>query len=105
MPLLALRRRDPPAPCATRPNIDCRIVPCSGGWNPSLEGGFLMIKQDKLDPVVVLENRRSGLFLHEYGEVTAYQQAVDQITEIALTAKRSKAVLREAIRRVEARSV
>jgi transcriptional regulator with XRE-family HTH domain len=87
-----------------RKNIDCRIVPYSSGWNPSLEGGFLMIKQDKLDPVVVLENRRSGLFLHEYGDVTAYQQAVDQITEIALTAKLSKAVLREAIKRAEARN-
>jgi hypothetical protein len=89
---------------SARPNIECRIVPYGSGWNPSLEGGFLMIKQDKLDPVVVLENRRSGLFLHEYSDVAAYQQAVDQITGIALTAKNSRALLREAIRRVEARS-
>ncbi|WP_397545026.1 DUF5753 domain-containing protein [Saccharopolyspora pogona] len=67
-----------------RPNIDLRIVPYRSGWNPSLEGGFLLIKQEKLDPVVALENRRSGLFLHEYDDVTVYEQAVEKITQVAL---------------------
>ncbi|MBB5158479.1 helix-turn-helix domain-containing protein [Saccharopolyspora phatthalungensis] len=87
-----------------RPNIVCRIVPHSSGWNPSLEGGFLLIKQYKLDPVVVLENRRSGLFLHEYGDITAYQHAVDQVAESALDVRQSRILLHEAIKRVEVRS-
>lgn len=84
-----------------RPNIDVRIVPYKSGWNPSLEGGFLLIKQEKLDPVVALENRRSGLFLHEYDDVAVYEQAVERVAQIALDPKATRTLLRKAVKNVE----
>ncbi|WP_168584314.1 helix-turn-helix transcriptional regulator [Saccharopolyspora sp. ASAGF58] len=89
------------ADMSERPNIDLRIVPYRSGWNPSLEGGFLLIKHEKLDPVVALENRRSGLFLHEYDDVTVYEQAVEQTAQVALNSKASMMLLRKAVKNVE----
>ncbi|MGW1679735.1 helix-turn-helix domain-containing protein [Saccharopolyspora sp. NPDC002376] len=84
-----------------RPNIDVRIVPYKSGWNPSLEGGFLLIKQEKLDPVVALENRRSGLFLHEYDDVAVYEQAVESVAQAALGPTATRTLLRKAVKNVE----
>ncbi len=67
---------------AERSNVDLRVIPFSSGWNPGLEGPFLLIDSEQ-GPVVQLENRRSGLFLHEKEDVLTYRQAVDTVLEAA----------------------
>lgn len=64
-------------------NVDLRVVPFTSGWNPALEGPFLLIESQN-GPVVQIENRRSGLFLHEAADVSAYRDATDAVLNSAL---------------------
>lgn len=69
---------------AQLPNVDLRVVPADVGWHPGLEGMFIIIESDEISPVVHLENRRSGLFLHEAEDVQIYREAVDMMGGMAL---------------------
>jgi hypothetical protein len=71
------------------PNVDLRVIPLSRGWHPGLEGSFMLFESDQAVPVVHMENRRSGLFLHEDDDVAAYQLAVEQISRVALSGEES----------------
>lgn len=88
---------------AELPNVDLRIVPFGSGWHPGLEGSFDLIDPQPTAtddfPVVVLENRRSGLILHVPEDVAAYQQAVEAVLRAAMSpadsAKLIAAVIKE----------
>ncbi|MGP4019561.1 hypothetical protein [Saccharopolyspora sp. 5N708] len=51
---------------------------------------------------MALENRRSGLFVHEYDDVATYEQAVEHVTRVALNPKTSKMLLRKTAKSVAA---
>jgi hypothetical protein len=70
---------------AKRPNVTIRVTPFGSGWHPALEGAFTLIRSDGAVPIVLLENRSSGLFLHEDDDVTAYEDAVELVAEAALS--------------------
>ncbi|WP_433262297.1 helix-turn-helix domain-containing protein [Actinosynnema sp. CS-041913] len=65
------------------PNITLHAIPEAAGWHPGLEGEFLVIDTPAMS-VVHVENRLSGLFYQETTDVTAYQEAVDQVLSVAL---------------------
>lgn len=69
-------------------NVDLRVVPFSSGWHPALEGLFLLIESEQT-PVVQLESRRSGLFLHEPEDVRTYRDAADTVLRAALSPEES----------------
>lgn len=71
------------------PNVDLRVIPLDVGWHPALEGPFAVIESDEVDALVHIENRRSGLFLHEENDVQIYRDAVDMIDRVALEAPES----------------
>jgi transcriptional regulator with XRE-family HTH domain len=71
------------------PNIELRVIPLDNGWHPGLEGPFTLIESDEVSPVVQIENRRSGLFLHEENDIQVYREAVDMIGRVALEAPES----------------
>jgi transcriptional regulator with XRE-family HTH domain len=73
----------------TWPSVDLRVVPSDVGWHPGLEGAFTIIESDEVSPVVHIENRRSGVFLHEEDDVQIYRDAVDMIGRVALEAPES----------------
>lgn len=83
------------------PNVDVRIIPCDRDWHPGLEGAFTIIESDTSTPIVQLENRRSTLFLHEDDDVSAYQRAVDQLTQLALSPRESARLIMKARHRME----
>lgn len=68
-----------------RPNVDLRIVPFSAGWYPALEGPFTIIESAGSPPMVHLENRRSGLFLHQPEDVALYREAVAAVLDVAMS--------------------
>lgn len=86
-----------------RPNIDLRVIRFDSGWHPALEGPFLLIESDS-SVVVHLENRKSGLFLHEDGDVNAYQRAVDRVLEAAMSVDDSRQLIAELIKRMESKA-
>ncbi|MDA3624907.1 helix-turn-helix transcriptional regulator [Saccharopolyspora sp. WRP15-2] len=71
-------------------NIEVRVVPFESGWHPALEGLFVLIESDEAPPAVHLENRRSGLFLHEPADIDIYREAAETVFKAALDAAQSK---------------
>jgi hypothetical protein len=86
---------------AKRPNITVRVVPASSGWQPSLDGAFLLIRTDKATPIVHIELRTTGIFLHDTEEVDVYQDAIDLVAEAALGPEASARLVAEAAHRME----
>ncbi len=85
---------------AERANVELRVVPFTSGWHPALEGPFLLIDSEQT-PVVQLENRRSGLFLHEQEDVQTYRQGADTVLRVAMNPADSSAFLGEVINELE----
>jgi transcriptional regulator with XRE-family HTH domain len=84
-----------------RPNVDLRIVPINAGWHPGLEGPFKLIEFDKPRPVVYLELRDTGLFLHEPSDADSYRRAIDNVARIALSQQESVTLITQEITRLE----
>jgi transcriptional regulator with XRE-family HTH domain len=86
---------------AGRPNIDLRVVPFGSGWHPGLEGAFGLIEPEEGEPIVHLENRRSGLFLHMPADIKLYQEAVEWERRIAMSPEVSAALITALINKME----
>lgn len=84
-----------------RPNIELHVLPVRSGWHPGLEGPFSIAEFPDRTPVVHLENRISGLFLHAPAEVKAYEDAVDKVREKAMSPEDSVRLIADIINRTE----
>jgi transcriptional regulator with XRE-family HTH domain len=89
---------------AERPNVDLRVVPFSCGWHPALEGPFLMIAPEESEPVIHLENRRSGLFLHQREDVKIYREAAEWELRVAMSQEETSRLIAELINHMEMES-
>jgi transcriptional regulator with XRE-family HTH domain len=78
--LLAMSKLDP---------ITVRLVDIGGEWHPGHSGPFIFYKFGIQSPVVYLEHYRSGAFLGDEADVTAYESAVDQIRRAAMSPEES----------------
>lgn len=85
---------------AELPNVDLRVIPLDNGWHPGLEGPFTLIESEA-NPLVHIENRRSGLFLHEDKDIQVYRQAVDMIEGVALGGPESALFIAAEVDRME----
>lgn len=72
------------AKLAALPNVHLHAVPDNAGWHPGLEGPFSLLSLPAMK-VVHLENRRSGLFLHQEQDVAAYSEAVEKLRRVAMS--------------------
>lgn len=86
---------------ADHPNVDLRVVPFTAGWVPALEGGWTVIESDEAPTVIHLENRKSGLFLHEDGDVAMYRDATASMLEVAMSPQESVGLIAEKINQLE----
>jgi transcriptional regulator with XRE-family HTH domain len=85
---------------ARRPNVEFRVIRYDSGWHPGLEGPFLLIESGQ-GTVVHLENRKSGLFLHEDADVEAYRSATEMVRNVAMSAAESVRFVAEVAGRLE----
>lgn len=86
---------------AKRPNIDLRIIPYGCGWHPALEGPFVLVEFHNRNPVVLVENRRSALFFHLADDVAVYQEAAQQVSEVAMSAEASTVLIAKTVTSLE----
>jgi transcriptional regulator with XRE-family HTH domain len=70
-------------------NVRLLVVPHDAGWNPSLEGSFILVKFEQSPPIVHVELRDNGLFVHEDPDAGRYQKAVDDVLAVALDQQES----------------
>ncbi|HEX6352317.1 helix-turn-helix transcriptional regulator [Actinophytocola sp.] len=86
---------------AERPNIDLRVVPFASGWHPALEGAFTVIEPKEGEPIVHLENRRSGLFLHRPVDTKLYREAAEWERRVAMCQEKTSGLITELINHME----
>jgi transcriptional regulator with XRE-family HTH domain len=86
---------------AERPNIELRVVPYASGWHPALEGAFTVIEPGDGEPVIHLENRRSGLFLHRPVDVRLYREAAEWERRVAMTQQESTGFITALVNQME----
>jgi hypothetical protein len=82
---------------AKKPNVDLRVVPYTTGWHPALEGAFYLIDPKESDPVIHIENRRSGLFLHRQEDVEIYRDAAETVFRVAMSPEGTSGLIAELI--------
>lgn len=81
-----------------RANVHVRVVPFSSGWQPSLDGQFMVID----GAIVHIETRASGIFLHSPDDVRSYVDAVDAVRHVSCSEAESRAMLADRLRELEA---
>jgi transcriptional regulator with XRE-family HTH domain len=69
---------------AHRTNIELRVVPFDIGGHPGVNGAYVLLEFVDARPVVHLEQRRSGVFLHQTVDVDPYVEATASMNAIAL---------------------
>ncbi|MER5394937.1 helix-turn-helix transcriptional regulator [Saccharopolyspora sp. NPDC002686] len=83
-------------------NIDVHVLPFTSGWHPALEGLFVLFESDHAPAVVHLEERNTGLFLHEPGDIELYRDAAAAVFKAALDPAKSKRYVNEIRKDLEA---
>lgn len=86
---------------ARRPNIALHVLPFGSGWHPGLEGAYFLIQPTNSVPIVHLEMRSSGLFLHEENDVDAYIDAAEVVAQHALNPDESLRLIGKVAERME----
>jgi transcriptional regulator with XRE-family HTH domain len=86
---------------AELPHVTVLVIPERTGWHPGLEGAFSLLDFTAASPIVHLENRRSGLFLGEDDDVTAYRTAVDRVREAAMSPETTTRLIAQVINETE----
>ncbi|MCP2169119.1 hypothetical protein LX83_006003 [Goodfellowiella coeruleoviolacea] len=69
---------------AEQPSVTLQVVRSEAGFNPLLEGPFILFEFAKGKPIVHLEHHRAALFLQNERDVADFGAAAAAIREMAL---------------------
>lgn len=76
-----------------RKYITLRVVPTAVGAHAGLSSSFTLLKYEKFEPVVYLENLNTGLFLEDKGSLDMYTDALKGLDRSALDAEQSRELI------------
>jgi transcriptional regulator with XRE-family HTH domain len=82
-----------------RDNVTVQVFDLSGEWFPAHAGPFSIYESATMPPTVYLEHHRSGAFLDDEDDVTAYQTAAEQIRREAMSPDQSAGLIADVITR------
>ena len=87
-----------------RPNVSIRVLPYSVGVHPALHGTFTLLDFPiERDPgVVYLEDRIGGRYRDDIPDIDEYRSVADRLLELALSDKRSVALINKVRREMKA---
>ncbi|HEY3753037.1 MAG TPA: helix-turn-helix transcriptional regulator [Pseudonocardiaceae bacterium] len=83
-----------------RPHVHVRIVPFESGWQPCLDGNFMIMDR----AIVHRDAGKSGIFLHNRADVASYIDSVGQLDAVSFSEAKSHAVLTARLRVLEGTS-
>jgi hypothetical protein len=86
---------------AERPNIDLHVIPADSDYHDALTGPFVLVKFPEAPPVVHLETKTSGLFLHEEKDVAPYLAASDRVLRAAMSEEPSLELIASEAKQIE----
>ncbi|GAB3479730.1 helix-turn-helix domain-containing protein [Amycolatopsis cihanbeyliensis] len=69
---------------AERATVELRVIPFDVGGHSGVNGAYVLLEFYDARPVVHLEHRRSGLFLHQKADVDPYVEATASLNAVAL---------------------
>lgn len=69
---------------ADRPNIDVRVIPFEHGAHTGLDGSYAIMEFAKARTIVLLEHKRSSLFVDEPEDVLPFHEATETLLAAAL---------------------
>lgn len=72
------------AALTTMGGVELRVIPFDVGGHPGVNGAYVLLEFADARPVVHLEHRRSGVFLHQAIDVDPYLEATASMNAIAL---------------------
>lgn len=67
-----------------RSTAELRVIPFDVGGHPGVNGAYVLLEFADARPIVHLEHRRSGVFLHQALDVDPYVEATASMNAIAL---------------------
>lgn len=70
-----------------------RVIPFDTDWYPGLEGASYRIESAHDSPVVFVEVRGTGLFLHSAIDIAACRQAATKLSEQTMSPEDSLVVI------------
>jgi transcriptional regulator with XRE-family HTH domain len=88
---------------AERSNVTIRAFDLGGEWCPAHAGPFILYEFDDMPPQVYLEHHRSGALVVDDQDVAAYQIAVEQMKEMAMSPDRTAGLIADVIPSLERR--
>lgn len=90
---------------AERPHVTIQLVPSTNaGYTPMLAGPFILMEFDTAPPIVHLEHFRASASLWEETDVRGFMDAVEQITDAAMTPDRTSEAIESFIQGMETKT-
>lgn len=87
---------------ADLPNLTIQLVHSTqAGYTPMLAGPFILLEFDTAPPIVHLEHHSASASLWEEADVRSFGDAVEHITEVAMTPDRTSEVIEELVNGME----
>jgi hypothetical protein len=76
-------------------NVTLQVVPFASGGHAAMDGPFVILSfPERLDPdVVYIESTRSGVYLEQPSDVEWYSEIFERLSDTALNAADSAALL------------
>jgi transcriptional regulator with XRE-family HTH domain len=85
-------------------SVDIRVIPTRSDWHPAMVNNFALFEFAAASPIVHIETRWSGLYLHEEADVDLHRDAVERVLAAALSPQLSaETVARKLADRMENR--
>jgi transcriptional regulator with XRE-family HTH domain len=86
-------------------NVTIQVVPFDAGSYGTMSGPFLIIRYASDDvPAVYLEHATSGVWVENEDDVGRFEAMFDEVADIALTSKKSRALIAAEVRDLEKRT-
>jgi hypothetical protein len=83
------------------PTTTLQVVTIGEGWHPGLMGPFALYNFPDSPSIVHLEHHRSGAFLYDHADVTAYKLAAGDVRRVAMSVDDSREFIVEVLNKTE----
>jgi transcriptional regulator with XRE-family HTH domain len=80
-----------------QPNVTIRVVPVKVDAHSGLIGPFLMMEFEDTPPAVLVELRRSAVFLNGQADTYPYTESLDHLSSLSLDAQESRRCIADVI--------
>lgn len=82
---------------SVRPYVDLRVVPTAIGAHAGLAGEFILLKFNKIEPIVYLESHGANVFLEDKPSIAIYEKVLASLGRAALDEEQSRRLITDIV--------